>query len=178
MENVIYLAGGCFWGIEKYVSSIRGVVDTEVGYANGHTEHPTYEEVRYEQTGHAETVKVTFDPDEITLPVLLELFYRIIDPTSVDRQGHDEGHQYRTGIYTTDPAMLPVIRESLARLQTRWTAPLVVEAGPLEQFFPAETYHQDYLDKNPGGYCHVPFSEIAWVSTVDPKTWSPDCPQE
>ena len=97
----IYLAGGCYWGVEKYLSNIKGVMETTVGFANGDTHHPTYEQVRYENTGHAETVKVIYDENQVPLTVLLKLFYRIIDPVSVDKQGEDEGHQYRTGIYFT-----------------------------------------------------------------------------
>ena len=172
MEREIYLAGGCFWGVDKYVRCLRGVAATEVGYANGHTENPSYEQVKHEHTGHAETVRVTYDPEALPLSVLLPLFYRIIDPVSVDRQGHDIGHQYRTGVYYTDPADRPVIEASLRALQAAHSAPLAVECEPLAQFFRAEEYHQDYLDKNPGGYCHVPFAEIAWAKTVDPLAWA------
>ena len=112
----IYLAGGCYWGVEKYVSNMKGVLETTVGFANGNTDHPTYEQVRYENTGHAETVKVVYDETQVPLPILLKLFYRIIDPVSVDRQGEDEGHQYRTGIYFTDPADEKIVTESLKEL--------------------------------------------------------------
>ena len=97
-EKEIYLAGGCYWGVEKYISQIKGVISTEVGFANGNTEFPTYEQVKHENTGHAETVKVIYDSEKLPLYVLLKLFYRIIDPTLTDRQGGDIGHQYRTGI--------------------------------------------------------------------------------
>ena len=172
MRHEIYLAGGCFWGAEKYLASIRGVQETCVGYANGHTERPSYEQVKHEHTGHAETVRVIFDDEQLKLETLLSLFYLSIDPTSVDRQGGDIGHQYRTGVYYTNAADETVIRASLARLQARLGQPVAVECEPLAQFFDAETYHQKYLDKNPGGYCHVPFAQIRWVRTVDPAQWT------
>ena len=166
----IYLAGGCYWGAEKYLSNIRGVAETEVGFANGHTAHPCYEQVKHENTGHAETVRVRYDEAVLPLDRLLRLFWRIIDPTSVDRQGEDVGHQYRTGVYWTDAADEAVIRRELERLQETCAAPLAVEACPLEHFYPAEEYHQKYLDKNPGGYCHVSWRLIEWVRSVDPLT--------
>ncbi len=176
MTHEIYLAGGCFWGAEKYLAGIRGVLQTRVGYANGHTERPTYEQVKHEHTGHAETVRVTFDDERLPLSTLLSLFYLAIDPTTVDRQGGDIGHQYRTGIYYTDERDAPVIRASLDRLAQRVGQPLAVECEPLAQFFDAEEYHQDYLDKNPGGYCHVPLAQLRWIKTVDPETWTEDSP--
>ncbi len=152
----IYLAGGCFWGTEKYIFAIRGVISTEVGYANGRTENPTYDEVCNKNTGHAETVHVIYSPEIISLESLLELYYDSIDPTSVNRQGGDAGTQYRTGIYYTDKTDLPVIEKSIKRLQKRYDKPIAVEVGPLVNFYRAEEYHQRYLDKNPGGYCHIP----------------------
>lgn len=151
----IYLAGGCFWGTQHYFDCLAGVVKTEVGYANGRTANPTYEQVKHENTGHAETVKVVYDQEKITLEELLEWYYKVIDPISVNRQGGDVGVQYRTGIYYTDPAQKDVIEGSLARLQQQYEQPLAVEAQPLENFYTAEEYHQKYLEKNPGGYCHI-----------------------
>ncbi len=151
----IYLAGGCFWGTQRYFDCIRGVVSTEAGYANGTTEHPTYEQVKYEGTGHAETVKVTYDPERLPLTELLERYFRAIDPTSVNRQGGDSGIQYRTGIYYTAPEDRAVIEGALAKLQERYDAPLAVEALPLSNYYTAEEYHQKYLEKNPQGYCHI-----------------------
>ena len=168
LEKEIYLAGGCYWGVEKYVSNIKGVLHTRVGFANGDTHHPTYEQVRYENTGHAETVKVQYNAEELPLAVLLHLFYRIIDPVSVDKQGEDEGHQYRTGIYFTEQADAEIVAQSLHQLEQKVGQPLAVEACPLEHFYDAEEYHQKYLDKNPNGYCHVPLAEIQWVKTIDP----------
>lgn len=171
MRHQIFLAGGCYWGVEKYVSQIKGVLETEVGFANGNTDAPTYHQVRYENTGHAETVRVVYDPAQLPLSVLLQLFYKIIDPTSVDKQGEDCGHQYRTGIYYENPEDADVISDSLLALQKKYTQPLAIEACPLQQFWKAEEYHQKYLDKNPDGYCHVSFPMIQWVKTIDPLTW-------
>jgi len=153
--KVIYLAGGCFWGTEKYFASVNGVVDTCVGYANGNTENPSYEEVCHNNTGHAETVKVLYDPNRIGLEFLLKLYFDVIDPTSLNRQGGDVGTQYRTGIYYVDEQDKEVIEGALEELQTHYDKPIVVEALPLKNFYPAEEYHQKYLDKNPNGYCHI-----------------------
>ena len=150
--RTIYLAGGCFWGTEKYLSELEGVVATEVGYANGRTENPSYEDVCYKNTGHAETVKVEYDASVLPLKDLLALFYEVIDPTSVNRQGNDVGTQYRTGIYYIDETDLPIIRESLKELKREYPVPLAIEVEPLSNYYPAEEYHQKYLDKNPGGY--------------------------
>ncbi|MBR0037198.1 MAG: peptide-methionine (S)-S-oxide reductase MsrA [Bacteroidales bacterium] len=152
----IYLAGGCFWGTEQYFKQIEGVLETEVGFANGHTENPTYKEVYTDQTGHAETVHVRYDADVADLEFLLQMFFKAIDPTSVNKQGHDEGTRYRTGIYYTDAADLPVINKVYEEEQAKYALPLAVEKQPLDKFYTAEEYHQDYLDKHPDGYCHLP----------------------
>lgn len=154
-NKVIYLAGGCFWGTEKYLSLINGVVETEVGYANGRTENPTYQEVCRKNTGHAETVKVVYDPNKIDLKDLLDLFYKAIDPVSVNKQGGDVGTQYRTGIYYVDEEDRDIIKASLDELQKNYEKPLAIELKRLENYYTAEEYHQKYLDKNPGGYCHI-----------------------
>ncbi|MBR3872547.1 MAG: peptide-methionine (S)-S-oxide reductase MsrA [Clostridia bacterium] len=165
--NTIYLAGGCYWGVEKYISNIPGVKETEVGFANGLTHNPTYQQVRYENTGHAETVRVVYDETVLPPDKLLRLFFRIIDPVSVDKQGEDEGHQYRTGIYFTDEKTAQVAREELAKLADAYDQPLAVECCELQHFYTAEEYHQKYLDKNPAGYCHVPWTAINDVKNVD-----------
>lgn len=169
----IYLAGGCFWGSEKYLSSIPGVVATEVGYANGTTDSPTYEEVCHQNTGHAEAVRVNYDPKTLSLEFLLELYYDSVNPLSLNRQGGDVGKQYRTGIYYTNEADLPVIEQSLARLQQRYDCPIAIEAKPLLNYSPAEEYHQKYLDKNPGGYCHIGPAQFekAKQAVVDPALY-------
>ena len=152
----IYLAGGCFWGTEHFFKQINGVVETEVGFANGHTDAPTYEQVYTDTTGYAETVKVVYDPMKVSLEFLLEMFFVTIDPTSINKQGHDEGTRYRTGIYYTDATDLAIIDKVYAEEQTKYSEPLVVEREPLSAFYPADEYHQDYLDKHPDGYCHLP----------------------
>ena len=157
----IYVAGGCFWGTEAFLKRLPGVMTCEVGYANGNgsVQHPTYQQVCSGATGCAETVHVTYDPHAITLPLLLRAYFTTIDPTSVNRQGGDAGEQYRTGIYWTDPADEQPVRNALYQLQREVSAQqggtVAIEAMPLANFTPAEDYHQDYLDKNPDGYCHV-----------------------
>jgi peptide methionine sulfoxide reductase msrA/msrB len=149
------LAGGCFWGVQKYLSLIPGVMETQAGYANGHTENPLYEDVCRRQTGHAETVHVAYDETQLSLDHLLSLFFEVIDPVSLNRQGEDTGDQYRTGIYYRDESDFPVIRAALDALSVRICGQVVVECRPLRCFYPAEEDHQDYLVKNPGGYCHI-----------------------
>lgn len=154
----IYFAGGCFWGTEHYFKQLRGVVDTKVGYANGNTDNPTYREVCTDKTGFAETVRVVYDPDVITLEFLTEMYFRAIDPTSVDQQGPDIGSQYRTGIYYKDDADKVEISKVYDSMRQKLGSRMAVEFLPLKNFYYAEEYHQDYLDKNPAGYCHLPSS--------------------
>ena len=156
MQKEIYLAGGCFWGTEHFFKQLNGVIATEVGYANGHTENPTYQQVCTDLTGFAEAVRVTFDDQLVSLRFLLNMYFKTIDPLSVNRQGADVGSQYRTGIYYTDASQLPIIEEKVREVSTELFEPLAVEVEPLKNFYPAEEYHQDYLDKNPTGYCHLP----------------------
>ena len=155
----IYLAGGCFWGLEAYMERVSGILDAVSGYANG---DPTIQQPSYEQviggSGHAETVKVTFDSDKIDLATVLAYYFRVIDPTSINRQGNDRGAQYRTGIYYQDTKEKPVIDQALASLQQKYSKKLAIEAKPLTNFYVAEDYHQDYLSKNPDGYCHIDIS--------------------
>ena len=151
----IYLAGGCFWGTEQYLAGIHGIVKTDVGYANGNTENPSYHEVCHNNTGHAETVRVFYDPSQIRLEFILRLYYDVINPTSVNRQGGDCGTQYRTGIYYVDENDIPIIDKSLKELQTKYDKPVAIEMLPLRNYYLAEEYHQKYLDKNPNGYCHI-----------------------
>lgn len=158
--KTIYLAGGCFWGVEAYYKKLKGVVDTQVGYANGNYPNPTYEEVCDEKATHAEAVKVVYDAKVISLEKLLEHLFRIIDPTSVNKQGHDEGVQYRTGVYFETPEDEKVAKAYVAHRQPEYKKPIAVEIQSLRGFYDAETYHQDYLDKNPFGYCHVNFAVL------------------
>lgn len=151
----IYFAGGCFWGTEHFFKQVKGVVNTEVGYANGNTKNPTYEEVCSAETGFAETVKVVYNPKVISLNFLMDLYFKTIDPTSLNKQGGDIGTQYRTGIYYTDKNDKQKIQEALEKLAKNFSNPIVIENEPLKNFYNAENYHQDYLEKNPTGYCHI-----------------------
>ena len=154
-HKTIYLAGGCFWGMEEYMSRLDDVCETEVGYGNSLVEYPTYEQVCTGTTGAAETVKLIYRPEETELSTLLEAYFAVIDPTILNRQGNDRGTQYRTGIYYEDPADREPILAAISRQQRKYTVPVVTEVLPLDNFYPAEQYHQDYLKKNPGGYCHI-----------------------
>ena len=172
----IYFAGGCFWGVEEYFKRVPGVIDVTSGYANGKTENPSYEEVCRAGTGHAETVHISYNPSIISLPSLVQALFRIIDPTSINRQGNDIGEQYRTGVYYTDEIDVPIIKEVFAEIQAGLDKPLATELLPLENFYPAEEYHQDYLRKNPGGYCHISFGSLAEIRTeqqlAEQAAWS------
>lgn len=169
MTREIHLAGGCFWGAEHYLKQINGITFTEVGFANGHTQQPTYKEVYTDTTGYAEAVHVQYDDEVISLRFLIELYFRAIDPTSLNRQGEDEGTRYRTGVYYSDPADLPAIREVFEAEAARHHQPLQVELLPLQNFWPAEEYHQDYLDKNPDGYCHLPLELFAFARQANKR---------
>ncbi len=162
--KTIYLAGGCFWGLQKFLDQFEGVAETEVGYANGPDSAPSYQDV-CRSSGHAETVRVVYDGQVLTLEKLLEYYFMVIDPVSVNRQGGDRGIQYRTGIFYTDEQDLPVIRAVFDREQEKAGTALAVLVEPLQNFFSAEEYHQKYLDKNPDGYCHIPRSFFS----LDPR---------
>ncbi|GGE31001.1 peptide-methionine (R)-S-oxide reductase [Pullulanibacillus camelliae] len=153
--HTIYLAGGCFWGIEAYISRIYGVSDAVNGYANGTGKHPTYEQVERGDRGFAETVKVTYDPKRVSLTDLVTDFFKVIDPTSKNQQGNDRGVQYRTGVYYTDDQDSATIKKVVAQEQKKYDKEIVTEVLPLKNWYKAEEYHQDYLEKHPNGYCHV-----------------------
>lgn len=170
MIKDIYLAGGCFWGAEHFFRQIAGVVSTEVGFANGHTANPSYKEVYTDTTGYAETVHVRYDSTRVGLRFLLKMFFKAIDPTSLNKQGEDEGTRYRTGIYYSDPADLAAIRTVFAQEQEKYDKPLVVEVEALRNFYKAEEYHQDYLEKNPDGYCHLPLELFRFAREARPET--------
>lgn len=154
-KKVIYLAGGCFWGVEGYFKKLPGVYETEVGYANGKTDDTDYANVA--ATDHAETVKVCYDKSRISLEEILLHYFRIIDPLSVNRQGNDIGRQYRTGVYYIDDDDSKII-DKVFNYEKKLHGPIAVEKSALKNFINAEDYHQDYLDKNPGGYCHIDIS--------------------
>ena len=166
-NKTIYLAGGCFWGTQKFFDQFHGVVSTEVGYANGPDDvnspddknspasAPTYQDV-CNNSGHAETVRIDYDDSVLSLTDLLNYYFLVIDPLSVNKQGGDVGIQYRTGIYYTSEEQLPEIEAVYREQEEKAGAKLAVELEPLRNFYSAEEYHQKYLDKNPGGYCHIP----------------------
>lgn len=226
MTKSIYFAGGCFWGTEHYFKQVRGVVATEVGYANGRVPEealnaiaaqaaqgdapleaernvvpgeqtatqaalcdvrteapqsaiatkaasqstpwaPTYEEVYTDTTGFVETVRIEYDPERVSLQLLGELFFRSIDPTSLNRQGEDVGTRYRTGVYYTDAGDRPLFEALFLQVEAAVGQPLAVELEPLRNFYPAEDYHQDYLDKHPEGYCHLPWSLMQFAKEAN-----------
>jgi len=154
--KTIYLAGGCFWGVEAYFSITPGVVATTVGYANGNIENPVYENIGY--YNFAETVKIDYNPEIISLKDLMNNFFDIIDPTSLNKQGNDIGTQYRTGIYYINNEDKQIIENFIKNISEKYNKPIVVEVKKLENFYNAEEYHQKYLEKNPGGYCHINLS--------------------
>ncbi|WP_428897488.1 peptide-methionine (S)-S-oxide reductase/peptide methionine sulfoxide reductase msrA/msrB [Parelusimicrobium proximum] len=158
-SRTIYLAGGCFWGVEAFLAEIPGVKSTRVGYANGVTKNPTYEQVCKKDTGHAEAVEIVYNPNEISLPKLLNIYFDIIDPTSLNRQGGDAGPQYRTGVYYTDDTDRDVAANVFKLKASKLPSPIVTELERLKCFYPAEEYHQKYLEKNPNGYCHIDLSQ-------------------
>ena len=160
----IYFAGGCFWGVEHFFKGVDGVVHTTPGYANGVLDRqPSYEEVYTDGTGFAETVEVLYDSDRVSLAELVDLYFTIVDPLSLNRQGGDVGTRYRTGVYYIRKEDLPVVEARFAEESARLAAPLAVELEPLRRFYPAEEYHRDYLHKNPGGYCHIPLPAFRYL---------------
>ena len=165
----IYLAGGCFWGTEHFFKQIDGVTETEVGFANGETEAPTYKEVYTDQTGYAETVRIRYDETRVGLRFLVRMFFCVIDPTSLNRQGHDEGTRYRPGVYYTDETERERIQQVFDEEQARWDTPMVVELEPLYAYYSASDYHQDYLDQHPDGYCHLPLSMFKFAREAKPE---------
>lgn len=168
-KKIIWLAGGCFWGMEKLMKSLSGVIDVMSGYANGHTDDPNYQEVCKGESGYRETVRVTYDADRISLDAILFAYFAVIDPTLINRQGNDIGTQYQAGIYYIDNESKEII-DHITEVEKHRSAAFHVEIAPLTKFYDAEEYHQNYLDKNPNGYCHIPLKEIAMLAkgTIDP----------
>ena len=165
----IYLAGGCFWGIEAYFSMLPGVIKTVSGYANGKSLSPSYKEVCSGTTGYAETVAIDYDSHIISLEDLINHYLDIVDPTTLNQQGNDVGTQYRSGIYYIDEEDNTTIRKILGNEAKKHKDPILVEIKKLENFYPAEEYHQNYLDKNPRGYCHIDLSEVKKYAKTDTK---------
>lgn len=156
-DEIAVMAGGCFWGVEELLRQIPGVTDTEVGYVGGAPDQATYEHVKKGSTGHAEAVRVTFDPARVSFEQILGWFFRLHDPTTLNRQGNDMGTQYRSAIFYTSDAQKAVAEKVKANVDAsgKWPRPVVTQIVPNPGFYPAEDYHQDYLQKNPGGYnCH------------------------
>ncbi len=157
MKKSIVLAGGCFWGVEELFRNLDGVLNTEVGYTGGTTENPSYETVKNGDTGHAESILVEFDPQKIKLAEILDFFFKIHDPTTLNQQGNDRGSQYRSAIFFSEPGEEEEAKSAITRAQGsgRWNKPIVTQVEGLKKFYSAEEYHQDYLKKNPQGYtCH------------------------
>jgi len=155
--EIATLAGGCFWGVEDIIRKIPGVLDTQVGYTGGKTPDPTYEDVKTGRTGHAEAIQIKFDPSKISYEALLDYFWRLHDPTTLNRQGNDVGTQYRSAVFYHSDEQRHIAEKKKAEVATsgRWKRPVVTEIVPATEFYDAEDYHQDYLKKNPGGYtCH------------------------
>lgn len=162
-ENLkeITVAGGCFWGVQEYYNRLKGIHETTVGFANGNTDAPvSYKEVCTGETGHTEAVSISYDPEVISLETIVRHLLRFIDPTSLNKQGGDIGTQYRTGVYTTNDDDTTKIFSVLNDAQKNYDRAFVVEVQPLKNYILAEKEHQDYLAKNPSGYCHVDFSVI------------------
>ncbi|MGT2887559.1 peptide-methionine (R)-S-oxide reductase MsrB [Streptococcus didelphis] len=174
-QKEIYLAGGCFWGVEEYFSKVKGVTDAVSGYANGRGDTTNYQLIG--QTGHAETVKVTYDSSLISLKDILLHYFRIIDPTSKNKQGNDSGSQYRTGVYVTDQEDLKTVDQVFDQMAKNYDKPIVVEKAPLKNFIKAEDYHQDYLKKNPNGYCHINVNEASYP-VIDESLYKKPSDQE
>ncbi|MBQ6190307.1 MAG: peptide-methionine (S)-S-oxide reductase MsrA [Bacteroidaceae bacterium] len=166
----IYFAGGCFWGVEHFMKQIAGVMDTDTGFANGREDlvEPTYEEVYTDTTGFAETVRVRFDEKRVGLRFLTRMFFHAIDPTSLNKQGEDEGTRYRTGVYYTSEEDLPILREVFEEVKREF-GPIVVELEPLKAYYSASEWHQDYLEKHTDGYCHLPLSLFKYAREAKPE---------
>jgi len=149
------LAGGCFWGVEELLRKLPGVTDTTVGYAGGTLENPRYEDVKTGRTGHAESLQIVFDPSKISYDAILDDFFRLHDPTTPNRQGNDVGTQYRSAIFYHDEAQREAAQRAVERAQKKWPRPITTDIVPFTAFWPAEGYHQDYLQRYPNGYtCH------------------------
>lgn len=160
VQKELYLAGGCFWGLQEYFSRVPGVLSTQSGYAQSLVPNPGYREVCSGSTNAAETVRIVYDPQKVPTELLARHFFRIIDPFAVNRQGNDVGSQYRTGIYFSDERDQPILARVMQTEQAKYQRPFAVTLEKLENFYPAEEYHQDYLKKNPGGYCHIRFDSL------------------
>lgn len=174
MKSIVF-AGGCFWGVEHYFKMVKGVRNTVVGYINGVYKFPTYDMVLTGITGHAEACKIEYDPDETNILILLEHFFFIIDPTSLNKQGADKGTQYRSGVYCYDEGEVKLTKEYIKIIQDCYNEPIVVEAKMAQEFWEAEEYHQNYLEVNPNGYCHITSYKYKLVNKVDENARNQFC---
>lgn len=165
--KAITFGGGCFWGVQNYFKLVKGVVKTSVGYAMGEIKFPTYEIVCSGESGHAEVCKVDYDSSQTNLYILLTHFFHIVDPTLLNQQAGDIGTQYRSGIYYSSNEEKDLIKKFIDNIQKIYPDPIVVEVKPMEEFWDAEEYHQDYLEKNQDGYCHLDFSKYKNINKVD-----------
>ncbi|MCR5526880.1 MAG: peptide-methionine (S)-S-oxide reductase MsrA [Lachnospiraceae bacterium] len=165
-NKVIYLAGGCFWGTERAFGALNGVVETKTGYANGHIDHPTYEDIIRNETGFKETVRVTYDPKKVALETILKAYFLVTDPTQADGQGEDIGAQYQSGIYYKSEDDIDPINSFIEEEKKKYSN-FFVEIKPIECFYEAEEYHQDYLTKNPDGYCHISLLDIKKIKDLN-----------
>lgn len=158
--DTIILAGGCFWGVEKYFQYIDGVVFTDVGYVNSKTDNPSYKDVTSGTSDASEGVRIVYDPKKVSLDFILDMYVKVVDPTSLNKQGNDRGRQYRTGIYYDSDAEKKTVEKFIKKISKDYKEPIAIEVMPVTNYYVAEDYHQDYLDKNPTGYCHIGKAEF------------------
>ncbi len=166
IENSLYLAGGCFWGMERVFKRLNGITDTLCGYVNGSMKNPSYEDIIRNETGYKEAIRIVYDPKKITLEKILKAYFICIDPTQTDGQGEDIGEQYQTGVYYTNPDQKKPLTDFFETEKEKYPE-FYVELKPLKNFYEAEDYHQDYLSKHPSGYCHIGFIEMAEVNKLN-----------
>jgi methionine-S-sulfoxide reductase len=159
--NKAIFAAGCFWGVQFYFDQVPGVVKTEVGYTGGHTQNPTYEEVCTHTTGHAEAVLMEFDPDKVAYETLVKQFFRMHNPTQLNRQGPDVGDSYRSAIFYFDNTQKVTAEKVLTEAQKDWKEPIVTEITKAEEFYPAEAYHQKFTERTGRGMCHIPYAPVS-----------------
>lgn len=161
MKQLAFLGAGCFWGVQYYFDQVPGVLETEVGYIGGKIENPSYEQVCYEDTGHAEAVKITYDAKKVSFETILKQFFRMHDPTQLNRQGPDVGSQYRSAIFYVDEAQKKIAGELIAKLnEDKFDGKIVTTLEPAGMFWPAEDYHQKYTEKTGRGACHVDYAPV------------------
>lgn len=167
ISKTLIVAGGCFWGLQKYYSMVKGVIETTVGYSGGDKKFPKYEEVCAEVTGHTEAVIIKYDPEKTNIPKLLDHFFFIVDPTTLNYQKNDYGTHYRSALFYNDNNEKKLIEDYIQNIQKNYKNKIVVELIPAKEFWAAENYHQDYLNKNPYGYCHITYKHFNRIKEID-----------